>query len=32
MDGGRILLAQEGTDYYEENKKNWETELKFVKK
>ena len=22
MDGGRILLAQEGTDYYEENKKN----------
>jgi|TARA_B100000900_G_C20576136_1_gene715392 hypothetical protein len=32
MDGGRILLAQEGTDYYDENKKNWETELKFIKK
>ena len=32
MDGGRILLAQEGTEYYKTNKKNWETELKFIKK
>jgi hypothetical protein len=32
MDGGRILLAQEGAEYYKINKKNWETELKFIKK
>jgi|TARA_B110000914_G_C15519558_1_gene475979 hypothetical protein len=32
MDGGRIILAQQGTEYYETNKKNWETELKFIKK
>ena len=32
MDGGRIILAQQGTEYYKTNKKNWETELKFIKK
>jgi hypothetical protein len=32
MDGGRIIFAQQGTEYYKTNKKSWETELKFIKK
>lgn len=31
MDSGRIIMAQLGTDYYEANQKNWETELKFAR-
>ena len=31
MDGGRIIMAQLGTDYYEANQKNWNTELAFSK-
>lgn len=29
MDGGRIILAQEGSGYHQLNKKNWKQELKF---
>jgi hypothetical protein len=29
MDGGRIILAQQGSGYHELNKKNWKQELKF---
>lgn len=29
MDGGRIILAQEGSGYHKLNKKNWLQELKF---
>ena len=30
MDGGRIIIAQAGTDAYDINKSNWQTELTFV--
>jgi hypothetical protein len=30
MDSGRIIIAQSGTDYYNINKSNWETELTFA--
>ena len=32
MDGGRIILAQKGSERYEANKKNWAQELKFYDK
>jgi len=31
MDGGRIILAQKGSGYYEVNKNNWQKELEFVR-
>ena len=30
MDGGRIIIAQAGTEAYDINKSNWQTELTFV--
>ena len=32
MDGGRIILAQKGSERYEANKKNWLQEIKFYEK
>jgi len=29
MDGGRLIIAQKGTDQYVSNKENWEQELEF---
>lgn len=30
MDGGRIIMVQQGCDQYEQNKKNWIQELEFA--
>jgi len=30
MDGGRIIIAQSGSDQYNINKSNWQTELTFI--
>ena len=29
MDGGRIIIAQQGSGYYEKNKENWYQEIQF---
>jgi len=31
MDGGRVILAQKGSGESEQNKKNWEQELVFIR-
>ena len=31
MDGGRVILAQKGSGEAEQNKKNWQQELEFVR-
>jgi hypothetical protein len=31
MDGGRVILAQKGSGESEQNKKNWEQELAFIR-
>ena len=31
MDGGRLIIVQEGTDQYVSNKENWEQELEFCR-
>lgn len=31
MDGGRVILAQRGSGEAEQNKKNWQQELEFVR-
>ena len=32
MDGGRIIMVQEGSDNYTTNKHNWQRELEFSEK
>ena len=31
MDGGRVILAQKGSGEAEQNKKNWQQELEFMR-
>ena len=31
MDGGRVILAQKGSGEAEQNKRNWQKELEFVR-
>lgn len=31
MDGGRVILAQKGSGEAEQNKKNWQQELEFIR-
>jgi|TARA_B100001094_G_C17814441_1_gene615424 hypothetical protein len=31
MDGGRLIIVQEGTSQYTSNKENWEQELEFCR-
>jgi len=31
MDGGRLIIVQEGADQYTSNKENWEKELEFCR-
>lgn len=30
MDGGRIIMVQKGSDYYEKNNSNWQKEMEFM--
>jgi len=32
MDGGRVILAQRGSGEAEQNKRNWQQELEFIRK